>query len=1217
MRGSKKQFIIQAVVWLLIMCAAVILLPNVGQLVRDKGQMKLPSSAKSQVAQVIQDNWGRDQGNTRQVVVVFNNGSSPLTTAQKNRIKQTVSHFKTSKQKYGIKDVTAANDNAATKKQLISKDKSTELLQLMVDKQQTVKKMKTLITSGAKTQGVKTYVTGSDILNDDFIQETEQGLKKTELITVIFIFIILTLVFRSPITPLVSLLSVGVSFIISLSVVMNLVEKFNFPLSNFTQVFMVVVLFGIGTDYNILLFDQYKEELSREKDVITATRNALRIAGRTILYSGSSVLIGFTALGLANFSVYRSAVGVAVAVAVLLLVLLTLNPFFMWILGRRLFWPTKNFGSGSSSRLWHGISTRAVRHPFIAIALVLVIGVPFLATYHNELNYDTLAELNDSIPAKKGFKVVQKHFSKGTAEPSTLYIKTNHPLNNEKDLKEIDALTRRLKKIAGVKTVASVTQPGGSEISSLYVTKQLKTVTNGMKSASSGLNQIGTGLNSANQQLGNANLQQGVTGAKQLASGTATLKSGSQQLSSGATTLANGASALQQGTTTYTSGINTLNNALNTLNSKQSQITTGVGTLNSSVAKLQSGSQQVAAGLAQLQSKVNAATGTGNTAQIQELKSKLGELNSAMAQLEKSTGSTNLPDISGIKTTATALTSSSTKAQNDAQTLQTALTSLASSNSDAATQQKMLNEIFAAIAQTGTALNTQQKAALTTVMSSIAKSNVQQLSGATTAASSLKNDLSALTTAGNSLNTELNQLNALSSQLSQLSNLNQLAASSIQANTASMQALDKLSSAVQGMQQIKSALNGSTGQTGLTSGSQQVASGLSQLSSGTDEMASQLSQYTSGVASVTAGANKLASNSGTLTNGTAQLAAGNQQLAEKQSELTAGLTTVNSGQQTMYNSLQGLVGQMQTLRNGLSTASNGTQKINQGVGSANSYLTGLKNSAASKTYYVPKSVLQGKTYKQSLQAYMSGNYNATKITIVLDENPSSESAMNKISTIQDQAQKSLKGTALAGATVAIGGQTSTTHDLQQTASNDFLRTATIMLIGILIALMVITRSVLQPLYILGTLLLAYVMSLSITKLISSAFLGQSMLTWNTPFFGFIMLIALGVDYSIFLMMKYREFGNFTGTPIIRIVRASAVIGTVVISAAVILSGTFAALIPSGVLTLIQVALVVIIGLIILVFAIPTIIPSLIRLTYPLKDKMDDEEKFKETEKKQK
>lgn len=163
-----------------------------------------------------------------------------------------------------------------------------------------------------------------------------------------------------------------------------------------------------------------------------------------------------------------------------------------------------------------------------------------------------------------------------------------------------------------------------------------------------------------------------------------------------------------------------------------------------------------------------------------------------------------------------------------------------------------------------------------------------------------------------------------------------------------------------------------------------------------------------------------------------------------------------------------------------------------------------------------------------------------------------------------------------------------------------------MLVGILIALMVITRSVLQPFYILGTLLLAYIMSLSITRILSNWFLGQSMLTWNTPFFGFIMLIALGVDYSIFLMMKYREFDNSAATPSTRIVRASAVIGAVVLSAALILSGTFAALMPSGVLTLIQVAMVVIIGLIILVFAIPTIIPSLIRLTYPLTDRMEDE-----------
>lgn len=1353
-RGKRKGFIIQAIVWLVVMLAAIVMLPNVSSLLREKGQTKLPSTAKSQVAEAIQDNWGRNQGGARQVIVVFNNGSSPLTVAQKANIEQTIQNFKNNKKKYHVKSLTAASDNAAAKKQLISKDKSTQLLQLMVGNQQTVAQMNKDITKAAKTNGVKTYVTGSDILNDDFTQETETGIKKTELITVIFIFIVLMLVFKSPITPLVSLLSVGVSFIISLSIVMNLVDKFNFPLSNFTQVFMVVVLFGIGTDYNILLFDQFKEELSRGGGRVEATRKALKTAGRTILYSGSSVLIGFATLGLAKFSVYRSAVGVAVAVAVLLLVLLTLNPFFMAILGPHLFWPMKTFDGGSSSKLWHGLATRAVRLPLVYLAIVLGVSLPFLLLYSNELNYDTLAELNDSIPAKKGFKVVQNHFSKGTAEPSTLYIKSNHALNNEKDLKEIDALTKRLQKINGVKTVASVTQPGGTKINDLYVNKQLKSVTGGMKSARKGLGKISSGLDSADSKLGSANIQQGVSGAKKLADGTSKLQSGSQQLGSGAGQLANGASTLQQGIVTYSNGVftvndglnqlnsksstlssgvnnlangatslnnglgqlnsqtgqltagigqlasgtsslfngtQTLSNGLDTLNGKKSQVLAGTSTLSASAAKLQQGSAQVSNGLQELENKVSAASSTGNTDQINQLKASLQKLNAAMAELEKSSGSTSMPDISKLQTTAQALSDSSNTVKSDAATLQEALKSLTSSSpTSTGLTSTDIEDIVNAVnkgsqSNDGQALSAQQTAALKTVLESVVSQKInaqkdQAQSGLTTATASaqkLQTDLTSLSTTGETLTGELNQLKSLSTQMSQLSNLGTLASNSIKANNASMQALDKLNDAVSGMQQIQTALAGTSSQVGLLDGSQQVSTGLSQLSAGTNEMKNKLNEYTNGVASaatgadklnngastlnsgvgqlssktpalvsgisrlndgstqlasgmttlqsqvpqltgaigaLNAGTSKLAANSSKLTKGAGQLASGNKQLADKQGELTSGLGTVNSGQQTMYNSLQGLVSQMSALQNGLKSASTGTKTINKGVGSANSYLKGLKNSAAANTYYVPKKVLKGKTYNEAIKTYMSEDKHATSITIILNENPSSKKAMSKITEIQSQAQKSLKGTSLAGATVAAGGETSSINDIQKIASNDFLRTASIMLVGILLALMVITRSILQPFYILGTLLLAYVMSLSITRLLSHIFMGQDMLTWNTPFFGFIMLIALGVDYSIFLMMKYREFDNVSATPSTRIIRASAVIGSVVLSAALILSGTFAALIPSGVLTLIQVALVVIIGLMILVFAIPVVIPSLIRLTYPLTDRMEKEQESDTKEK---
>ena len=96
-------------------------------------------------------------------------------------------------------------------------------------------------------------------------------------------------------------------------------------------------------------------------------------------------------------------------------------------------------------------------------------------------------------------------------------------------------------------------------------------------------------------------------------------------------------------------------------------------------------------------------------------------------------------------------------------------------------------------------------------------------------------------------------------------------------------------------------------------------------------------------------------------------------------------------------------------------------------------------------------------------------------------------------------------------------------------------------------------------------------------------------------------MALGVDYSIFLMVRFKD----EPMPDLkdRMLNAATAIGTVVISAAIILSGTFAALIPSGVTTLIQVALGVIFGLIILVIILPLTLSSLISLTKWHDDRM--------------
>ncbi len=352
MQKFLKNHVFSLIAWILILIISLVALPNITELTNAHSDITLPSNVQSNVAQSIQNNWGAKKKNTYEVALVFNKEHGKLTEADKQAINNTLDKFTNDKSKYGIKDSLLPDSNIATRKKLQSKDGTTWVAQFNIAKSHgTIGEVYDQMNKAVKTQGIRTYVTGADVLQHDFSASIQEGIKKTEAITIVFIFIVLVIVFKSPIVPLISLLTVGVSFLTSFSIVTNLVEHANFPFSNFTQVFMVIVLFGIGTDYNILLYDKFKEDLGKGMDKYEAMHDALRNAGKTILYSGSSILIGFTALSLARFSVYQSAVGVAVGVAVLLVVLLTLNPFFMAVLGKRMFWPSKKFTGESDDKL--------------------------------------------------------------------------------------------------------------------------------------------------------------------------------------------------------------------------------------------------------------------------------------------------------------------------------------------------------------------------------------------------------------------------------------------------------------------------------------------------------------------------------------------------------------------------------------------------------------------------------------------------------------------------------------------------------------------------------------------------------------------------------------------------------------------------------------------------------------------------------------------------
>ena len=1208
MQKFLKNHVFELIAWILILIISVVALPNITQLTNDHSNITLPSNVQSNVAQSIENNWGSKKKNTYAVALVFNKKSGKLTDADKQAINNTLDKFTNDKGKYGIKDSLLPDSNIATRKKLQSKDGTTWVAQFNVAKSHgTIEKVYNEMNKAAKTQGLRTYVTGADVLQHDFSASIQEGIKKTEAITVVFIFIVLVIVFKSPIVPLISLLTVGVSFLTSFSIVTNLVKSANFPFSNFTQVFMVIVLFGIGTDYNILLYDKFKENLGKGMDKYKAMHDALRNAGKTILYSGSSILIGFTALSLAKFSVYQSAVGVAVGVAVLLVVLLTLNPFFMATLGKKMFWPVKKFTGESDDKLWHGISSATLKHPIIYLVVLAVVVVPFMLMYSGHLNYDDTDEIADSVPSKQGLLIVQKHFSKGMAEPSYLYIQSKHRLDNEENLKLIDQVTKQLQASKDVSFATSVTEPYGEPIDMLYVNNQLNTVNDGVDQARSGLgklskgtNKVANGANSlkdgADQlQNGTSRLQSGASqlvsgtnrlqnGASQLQSGATRLQSGSGQLVSGADRLRSGAGQLQSGAVRLQTGAGRLESGTHALQSGATSLVSGANRLKNGANSLQSGTQQMVNQLQQLSSQLSTQLSGSNKQQLAQLQTALPQINSGIQQLNQQVSGL---DISGLTSQLSGLSDKISAAESSAKDQAAGAVKQASSAAgDAA---------IAALEKSGVKIDSSQAAAAKAAANAVG----DQASG------QVKNSSSSA--AGN---IDTNSLSSMTSQVSQLKQaVAQLAQASNKALPGAATALNQLSS---GLTQVQSAASqGVAGAQKLNNGAGQLSNGLGSLSSGASRLGAGVNQVNNGAGRLNNGLGTLASGAGTLNNGLGTLANGAGTLNNGLGTLASGASQLNSGIGQLAGQAPQLISGISQLNTGAGQLSAGAGKlaskvpqltsgidtVNSGLGQGETYLRGLGSSAAADIFYIPKEFLKNDMFKKSMDVYLSPDKKSAQIIVVFDSNPSATEATKKSQELSAMAKKSFQGTALKNAKVAMGGQSSKIEDTKTVASGDFLRTAAIMLIGIGIALMFVTRSLLQPVYILGTLLIAYLCSLSINQWIVKAVLGKSMLTWNTPFFSFIMLIALGVDYSIFLMTRYRELESegYT-TPSSRILKACAIIGTVVISAAIILGGTFAALIPSGIPTLIEVALAVDIGLLILVFILPITMSAATKLT---------------------
>uniref|UniRef100_UPI0015F0810C MMPL family transporter n=1 Tax=Pseudonocardia pini TaxID=2758030 RepID=UPI0015F0810C len=189
---------------------------------------------------------------------------------------------------------------------------------------------------------------------------------------------------------------------------------------------------------------------------------------------------------------------------------------------------------------------------------------------------------------------------------------------------------------------------------------------------------------------------------------------------------------------------------------------------------------------------------------------------------------------------------------------------------------------------------------------------------------------------------------------------------------------------------------------------------------------------------------------------------------------------------------------------------------------------------------------------------------------VLADAADSEAAVSTIDRLRQELSTIPDGDAL------VGGVTATQLDTQTTATRDLQIVVPAVLVVVFLVLALLLRALVAPLLLVATVVLSFAATLGIGALVFNDLLGFPGADPSVPLFAFVFLVALGVDYNIFLMSRVREETTRVGTRA-GVIRGLGVTGGVITSAGIVLAATFAALAVLPILFLVQIAFLVSVG----------------------------------------
>lgn len=333
-----------------------------------------------------------------------------------------------------------------------------------------VKSLREQLKEQVRGTELKAGITGTAAQTLDQTEEGEKGMAIIGIATIVLILVLLLIIFRSPVIALLPVITIGAISSTVSGLIAMAANTFDLDIDTSISAILLVVLFGVGTDYILFLMFRYRERLRAGDDPKAAMVNAVARVGEAITSAAAAVIIAFMALTLSSLGMFRAlGPALAIAVAVALLAGLTLVPAIVSLLGTRVFWPSKAWQAEPRGARFGAIGAAMGRRPGVfAVAsggVLVALGV-FAVGFNPTFDLSS-GSTTDAAESVVFTTELLKGMPAGATQPSDVLL---HSPGGPLDDDQLTAYRTRLTQVEGVGQVGQAQLSPDRTIANFQVT---------------------------------------------------------------------------------------------------------------------------------------------------------------------------------------------------------------------------------------------------------------------------------------------------------------------------------------------------------------------------------------------------------------------------------------------------------------------------------------------------------------------------------------------------------------------------------------------------------------------------------------------------------------------------------------------------------------------------------------------------------------------------